>query len=357
MQKNLPLTRLFFMDPFGSTDPIDLKNFGDDVVEHNYIFMHDQEPIDLALHQNLFDNVVRRNTDLNNGKGPTKSAIIVSEIESDNLDEVRDTYHWQPFYYFFHGWASLDWYRGYDKTFLIKPPRQRSIEHSFLSPNRIMGGQRDHRVLLIYHLIQRSITSALISCPNICPQENQSVVDIAAKYKDRYHDIVDALSGANLPWHFPNEDTHPMTSCWLDLFNESAKSLAYVVGETVYFGRRSHLTEKTFKPICIGMPFVLVSARHSLRYLRQYGFETFGEFWDESYDDEADDFVRLEKIAQLLASLDRMSVKERQALFTKMIPTIEHNYRHFYDGGFEKVLWREFQQMLIDIKRYFHTQP
>ena len=36
-------------------------------------------------------------------------------------------------------------------------------------------------------------------------------------------------------------------------------------------------------------PFVMVSKKGTLKYLRDIGFKTFGDFWDESYDDEEDD--------------------------------------------------------------------
>lgn len=352
----LPLTRLFFADPFGSTDPADLKNFGVDTVEHSYIFMHDQEPTDLVLYHELFDTVFDKNLDLQDHHGADKSVVIVSETQSDKLDQLCDHYQWKPFYYFFHGWASLDWYRGYDKTFLIQPFDQREIKYSFLSPNRIIGGRRDHRSLLIYHLLKRNIRSAKISCPKYCPQEEQPIETILEKYVSRYPDAATVIASAGLPWNFDNENDHPMTSCWLDLFDLSANSLCYVVTETVYFGRRLHLTEKTFKPICLGMPFVLASTHGSLKYLREYGFKTFGDFWDESYDDETDDFLRLEKIADLLSNLDSMTPQASQDLYQSMIPVIKHNYDHFYGGDFESLLWKEFTGMLSDLEKYFYTK-
>ena len=50
---------MFFCDPFGHTGPEHLYNFGsDDRIERQYIFMHDQEPIQLSAHRALFDDVV-----------------------------------------------------------------------------------------------------------------------------------------------------------------------------------------------------------------------------------------------------------------------------------------------------------
>jgi hypothetical protein len=140
-----------------------------------------------------------------------------------------------------------------------------------------------------------------------------------------------------------------MHSCWLSLFDESAESLLYLVTETVATGHRHHLTEKTFKPIALGMPFVIVGTRGSLEYLRSYGFRTFEDIWDESYD-HADDDVRIERIASLLRSLDELPTEAKQELFESAHEVIEHNWNHFYNGGFEAVLWTELKDMLNDIK-------
>jgi len=97
------------------------------------------------------------------------------------------------------------------------------------------------------------------------------------------------------------------------------------------------------------MPFVIVGTRGSLEYLRSYGFRTFGDIWDESYDD-ANDGVRIEKIAKLLKDLDDLSADQKQKTFESARDIIEHNWNHFYNGGFESVLWAELQEMLNGIK-------
>ncbi len=338
---------MFYCDPFGMSGTEHLFNYGNDQHQHNYIFFHDQEPIHLDIHSELFLEVEDRNLDLNNKHGPTYTAIVTSECNSEAVEQVCSTFKWRPYYYFFHGWAALDWYRGYHRTFLIAAPEKRTITKSFISPNRIIGGRRQHRVDLMYHLLQRGINNAWIGFPDICPVENVHVRDLAGPNR------APVFEAAKLPWHFPGETDHPMHSCWLSLFNESAESLAYLVTETVATGRRHHLTEKTFKPICLGMPFVLVSTAGSLKYLRSYGFKTFDSIWDESYDLEMDDDRRLIKIADLLKYLDTLSVFEKQNLFNQALPIIQHNYDHFYNGKFESILWKELTEMLNTISEDF----
>jgi hypothetical protein len=345
---------MFFCDPPGRTDPDSLYNHGHDVTELHYIFFHDQEPIHLDIHKPLFDEVHTRNLDLNNTQGPVKSAIITSEQNSDTVDRVCEQYNWKHFYYFFHGWASLDWYRGYDKTYLIPPYQTRKINKTFIAPNRIIAGKRLHRLNVLYHIFKNNMHDNWISCPAVCPVENISIVDAAKPLLSTYPDIQDVFASQVLPIDFPGETGAPMHSCWLSLFDQAADSLLYLVTETVADGRRHHITEKTFKPIAMGMPFVLVATQGSLEYLRSYGFKTFEGIWDESYDNEPDDTKRIERIASLLKSLDELTVEGKRDLFEMALPVIQHNWNHFYNGGFEAVLWTELQGMLAEMDCYFH---
>jgi hypothetical protein len=154
------------------------------------------------------------------------------------------------------------------------------------------------------------------------------------------------FESADLPRNFAGEATQEMTSCWLTNFDEARDSLVYVPTETVYFGRRLHITEKTFKAIALEMPFVLVAPAGSLAYLREYGFKTFADIFDESYDEETDDIRRIERVTKLLKELNDLSVTERQAIHRACLPMVEHNFEHFYGTGFSDILWNELLNML-----------
>lgn len=351
MQKNCPNTSLFYCDPFGRSDPDSILCRGlADGGEKNSIFFFDQEPIQLTQHIPTFDRYF-----MNTGYAALDCKFVVSsETNSDNLDYICKRFHLRPFYYFFHGWAALDWYRGYDKTFLIKPPDQRQIKKTFFSPNRIIGGERKHRVLGLYHMARLNLLDNHISVPEVCPVENQSIQQIASYFENYWPapnwGIMDTISAMSVPRLFPGEDTQKMSSCWLDQFDLTAESLVYYVSETVYFGRRQHLTEKTFKPIAMGMPFILNAPAGSLAYLKKYGFKTFDGIWNEGYDQNTNDLNRVEDSVKILHGLESLSQKEKQKIFERCIPIIEHNWNHFYNGGFEKLLWEELTSMLDNLK-------
>jgi len=363
-RKNRPGYRVFHCDPFGRSDPDSVVNYGrDDIHEHNYIFIYDQEPIHLSIHMDTFRKVRDYNLDITHdithavtvSKSLDHSVIrpaghiLTSEHNSENVEYVCGKFNWKPVYYFFHGWAALDWYRGYDKTFLIQPIQERTIRQTFIAPNRIVAGERRHRLEMLYYIFKNNMTHNHISCPDTCPAENISIHEAVKSLTTKYPDIESVFAAQTLPINFVSETDHPMHSCWLSLFDESAESLLYLVTETVATGRRHHLTEKTFKPIALGMPFVIVGTRGSLEYLRSYGFKTFGNIWDESYD-LANDNLRIERIAELLKSLDLLSIEAKQQLFNQAQEVIEHNWNHFYNGGFEAVLWTELNEMLNAIE-------
>ena len=364
-----PGVRLWWCEPFGRTDPDSLVNYGsDDIREHNYTLLWDQEPIHLNIHVPTFDSIVEQNKDIHKACDDRNNrnkiavdagytpplridrqvgSIITSERDSDTVELICKKYNWKNYYYFFHGWAALDWYRGYDKTFLIKPWDKRTINKTFLAPNRIVAGEREHRLEMLYWIFRLGMTGNHISCPSVCPAENIAILDAIQPLKNKYPDIETVFAQQSLPLNFAGETDHPMHSCWLSLFDQSAESLLYLVTETVATGRRHHLTEKTFKPIAMGMPFVIVGTQGSLQYLRSYGFKTFGHLWDESYDDEPDDSQRIEKIAQVLKQLEH---SDRQSIFESAHEIIQHNWNHFYNGGFEQILWQELQDMLNEFE-------
>ena len=392
-------TRMLFCDPPGSSSQANLKIlkseeydfspyplneyiYGYPPKDNKYLYFHDQEPIHTDVHYSLFNAVIDKTFDISNNikitqgiwprplqnddyirmiknrkvlgvkyeippeKAEKIGGIVSSELHSDSLQQVLNKYGWQSYYYFFHGWASLDWYRGYHRSFLIPRAKDRSPTKSFISPNRIIGGKRDHRVLFLYHLFKNSLDHNHTTSPKICPEENVHITEIAKKYINVYPDIIDTFNNAQLPQLFKNEETQLMSSCWITNHDESADSLFYVPTETVYFGRRWHLTEKTFKPIVLEMPFILVAPAGSLEYLRSYGFKTFSHIIDESYDEETNDILRLEKIAKLLTDIDKLSTKEKQQIHRHCLPIVEHNYNHFYFGNFEGILWKELTGMM-----------
>ena len=106
-----------------------------------------------------------------------------------------------------------------------------------------------------------------------------------------------------------------------------------------------NLTEKTWKAIFNFHPVIIVGAKHSLKYLKERGFDTFGDIFDESYDEIEDGNERLDRILNTVGNFLENNTKTQLVdLRKKILPRLIHNYEHF---------WGSFRDYVIDD---FHTK-
>jgi len=89
------------------------------------------------------------------------------------------------------------------------------------------------------------------------------------------------------------------------------------------------LTEKTFKCISYGHPFLLLASHGTLGLLHELGFETFGDVIDESYDVIESPQERLEQVFREIQRLCALSDREVNLIFKKLIPRLKQNQRLF----------------------------
>jgi hypothetical protein len=106
----------------------------------------------------------------------------------------------------------------------------------------------------------------------------------------------------------------------------SAQFQIDVVAESDVFNYH-WLTEKVAKPLATGKPFVLLGGQNSLRLLQDWGFETFGNIIDESYDNEAIPTLRIAKIIHSLKQLYHSP--DRQQFLEQMNQQAQHNINHY----------------------------
>ena len=154
----------------------------------------------------------------------------------------------------------------------------------------------------------------------------------------------------------PNKDDSdvikvPMERYIGDEFNDSMraefatyklqkKSVINIVMETFFYshdelGRETptrFFTEKTFRPISMVQPFILVSNYGMLNRLKSFGFKTFDKWWDESYDLIENDRNRLDEIFKLISHLNKLSIDELNDMYLEMIPILKYNYNHLLNN-------------------------
>jgi hypothetical protein len=83
-----------------------------------------------------------------------------------------------------------------------------------------------------------------------------------------------------------------------------------LVTETVFDYPYSLRSEKIYKPISMGHPFVAVANQGFYRDLHHAGFQTFGHLIDESFDSIDNNQDRLDRIAQVIQDLCNSNLAE-----------------------------------------------
>lgn len=124
-------------------------------------------------------------------------------------------------------------------------------------------------------------------------------------------------------------------------------SFASIVNET-YIDENydPFFTEKIMKPIAYGHPFYVFSSAGALDTLKNLGFKTFEDVFDESYDQIDSPQLRFEHILLEIRRICQMSDRELTLLHKKLIPRLEANRDFFY-----KNFANEYQKRIVDVKK------
>lgn len=107
------------------------------------------------------------------------------------------------------------------------------------------------------------------------------------------------------------------------------KTFVSLVTETNVNQDKLFFSEKTYKPIVAQHPFIILGNPNSLKYLKSIGFKTFDKWWDESYDEELDFKIRLEKILDIVKNICNMSYSELYSIRKEMNEICIYNYKHY----------------------------
>lgn len=316
------------------------------------LFFYDQEP--------FLSNIVGPYVDRFMSMMPKNTVLVTSE-HSDTVNQLPFT---NKLYYFFHGFAALDWYRGYYALNYSKPIIK-NYKHDFISFNRIINNDRSYRIYLVsllkeHGLLDKGLVSFGVT-DNLFDDWRDEVSDNktklskhARRHAEHHLTSIDKLvidqeqlpgsASANIPrtlpgW-WPNNDQPKVDAFW------------HIVTETVFYYDKLHLTEKIFKPIVSKQPFMLLAAPGNLAYLKSYGFETFDRWIDESYDTITDPDKRIEAVVEQIKWWTTLSDREKAVKMCVMSEVIEHNFHHFY-GKFKEIIANELltncQQLFKDI--------
>lgn len=123
-----------------------------------------------------------------------------------------------------------------------------------------------------------------------------------------------------------------------DLKNNLAQSINMSHYETTFLSLVSETTasvnsiffsEKIFKPIGLGHPFIILGNPNSLAKLKEMGYKTFDKWIDESYDSISDPYLRTQAIVNEVNKFREYSNDKLKGIREEMKEILIHNKKHY----------------------------
>jgi hypothetical protein len=384
---SVPLDRLYnFLDdvcnhhdvviygffPHGSkkiSNLVMLKDYEKTVLEKQkkFVIFHDQEPLNFELYNNInivdelldhslryadlkeilteelyrkFKRVTERAIEKFNLKLALNSRlyevpviIVHSEQRSSNLQQYQSC-DFIPVYWWCHALLARDWFRYAE----VDPSLEdRQTKTDFLIYNRAWSGTREYRLKFAEMLIENSLDKTCLMGFNSDDHGNYKNYQFANRaFQINRHDLE----------NYFHLNTFPSTASADYVGLDYRSTEIEVVLETLFDDDRLQLTEKILRPIACGQPFMLVGTHGSLGYLKDYGFETFGDLIDEHYDTVVDPAKRLAAVINEMKRIANLSAQEKSKLYADMRIIAQRNKELFFS--------QQWQQQIVDeYKRNF----
>lgn len=141
---------------------------------------------------------------------------------------------------------------------------------------------------------------------------------VVEKFKNLLHTIPREYD-VNLATENPTSD---------DNVEKYLDSYLHIVSETFHQNEEGRIffSEKIIKPFVFLQPFVLFGEAHSLKRLQELGYQTCGEFIDESYDAIENDQDRLYAALKSVKKFIKKDKEEMHQIMKDMLPIFIHNY-------------------------------
>jgi len=211
----------------------------------------------------------------------------------------------------------------------ITGPKQKT----FLCFNRRYN---DHRLLLFLFLSKKDLLDqCYISMAKTQPEADRTFKENVKYLLSRMNpynlepsDVIEADN--KLPLILDSEDfsKYPMEQNIDPVRDLYKNSLVNIITETYFFSNIIHITEKTYKPIAFMQPFVMIGSYGSLKHIKEMGFKTFEEFWDESYDLEKDDIKRFTMVMSVIESIASWPDHVKTDFTYAVKDIVEYNLKH-----------------------------
>jgi hypothetical protein len=233
-----------------------------------------------------------------------KESIVLS---SGNY-KYKTSYKYIPYSVFEHEMKKL--ILPDDEDIFLKTTKRKM---KYLCYNRI---GRYHRANLVYQLhLNDLLNDGLVSLGT----------QIDSNVKEKSSNFFKSL-----PLSFDDTDLD-QNQAYKIIRDDFKNSYVSIVTETAYDNNVFFPTEKIYKAIVCYHPFIVVSGKHFLKSMKEFGYKTFSKWFDESYDNEESIDVRIKMIVGEIKKICDMTHEQLTSMIIEMIPVLKHNKKVFLE--------------------------
>lgn len=223
-----------------------------------------------------------------------------SKYESKNVSFIRFNYYLNR--------SSRYFQRNLKQNHIFDIFNPDEKKYHFLSFNQY---PHHHRVKIISEIYKNNIDDKFLISYN--PKFYDLLGSVKYDYENQLKDLGywdDYLLFTSLSEKKVDFDTNFKISGYgFEDITPYQKSVISLISDTIFFKRQGFISEKIFKPIMYLQPFLVVGPPFYLKEIRNMGFKTFEGFIDESYDEELDDKIRLEKIIKEIIRISNVPIE------------------------------------------------
>jgi hypothetical protein len=275
----------------------------------------------------------------------SKNILLHSEKNSTDLEKYQKLDQLILVYYWSHAIIARDWYRFAEHVDFQKKPKK-----LFLIYNRAWTGTREYRLKFSDLLIDAELVKHCQTTFN--PQDYETDLH----YTNHIFQTKKWQPTHTLEKYFPPNCASANSSADFEVVDYCSTEVEVVL-ETLFDDNRWHLTEKILRPIACGQPFILACTPGSLEYLKQYGFQTYQDVWNEDYDSIIDPESRLHRIIDLMKYLAGLDDRQKKDIMHRAQKIADHNRKLFFSKEFFDKITNELQTNLTSAFDYLKVLP
>jgi hypothetical protein len=310
------------------------KNIIEDAQNKKIVIVIDNQSEGRNLKYSNFDGFLEMHLTMRNLKLPPFSVLLINGdmMVPEQYEQWLQEHNADPM---FNHICLLAWTYIFRKSPIPEYPLiLDALKNDSKDYNSLNRTTRDHRSAHLYSLIKHNILKRGLVSGNWTNNLNQPKDTLLQKSRIinvTREELTHTLWGnlpveADGPWLEADPDSSDKHIFNYDIYKNS---LVSVVTETHFIEKDTFFTEKIFKPIAAGHPFILLGSWRMLEALRKLGYRTDFDMFDDSYDNIISNSNRFAEVHEQIIRWISLSRDEKEKSVHKSMDTIIHNQELF----------------------------